>query len=145
MAIRRPAIVWMRGPFPASMHDITIFRGGKVEDGEDAWDRNSLYFATKALGDGVKGIGDSGYAGEPDVILTSNPGQSAELREFEARSKLREETLYNRFKNWNILENRFRHGHGTDKRMELHGDVMSAIAVITQYDFEDGNTLFEVR
>lgn len=58
MATRRPAIVWMRGPFPASYHDITIFRGGKADEKEDTWDKNSLYFATKALGNGEKGIGD---------------------------------------------------------------------------------------
>ena len=70
-AIRSDNIVWLRGPFPASHADITIFRGGKADEDEETWDRDSLYFATKALGPGVKGVGDSGYNGEPDVILTS--------------------------------------------------------------------------
>ena len=145
MALRCDKIVWMRGPFPASEHDITIFRGGKANESEDSWDKESLYFATKKLGDNIRGVGDSGYAGEPGTILTSKEGQTKELREFLARAKSREETLHTRCKCWNILENRFRHGHGTEKRMEVHGDVMSAIAVITQYDFENGAPPFEVR
>ena len=145
MAIRRPAIVWMRGPFPASESDITIFRGGKADTPEETWDKNSLYFATKELGPNVKGLGDSAYAGEPDQVLTVHEGQSKELREFQARAHLREETVHSRFKSWNIIENRFRHGHGTKERMELHGNVMKAIAVITQYDFENGHPPFQVR
>jgi hypothetical protein len=145
MATRRPAIVWMRGPYPASVHDITIFRGGPAEEKEDTWDKNSLHFATKNLGGGAKGIGDDGYKGEPDTVLTWQQGQSKELREFLSRGKNREETPHSRFKSWNILESRFRHGHGTHERLELHGHVMSAIAVITQYDFENGHPPFEVR
>ena len=144
MAVRSPRIVWMRGPFPASVSDITIFRGGTAEQDEEDWDKSSLYFATKALGNGAKGLADDGYKGEPDALLTWKEGQSKELREFQMRGKNREESLYSRFKSWNILENRFRHGHGTEERMELHGHVMSAIAVITQYDFENGNTPLEV-
>jgi hypothetical protein len=144
MALRRPAIVWIRGPFPASVSDITIFRGGKSDEPEEDWDKSSLYFATKALGDRSRGIADGGYTGEPDTLLTSQEGMSPELREFIARGKLREETLYSRLKGWSILRNRFRHGHGTDERMELHGHVFVAIAVITQYDF-DTHPPFEVR
>ena len=82
MATRRPAIVWMRGPFPASVHDITIFRGGKADESEDTWDKNSLYFATKNLGGGAKGLADDGYKqGEPDTVLTWKEGQSSELKE----------------------------------------------------------------
>lgn len=142
-AVRRSAVVSLRGPYPASTSDITIFRGGTVEEGEDNWDKDSLYFKLKSLG--VKAVGDSGYEGEPDVVLTSKEGQSKELREFIARVKNREESLHTRLKSWNILSNRFRHGHGDDKRMELHGNVTAAIVVITQYDFENGHPLFEVR
>ena len=145
MAIRRPAIVWIRGPFPASEADITIFRGGKADEPEDTWDKSSLDFATKALGNNSRGIADGGYAGEPETILTWHEGQSEALKEFVGRGKLREETLYSRLKGWNILENQFRHGHGTDKRMELHGDVFMSICVITQYDFENKHEPFEVR
>ena len=126
MALRSDGICWMRGPFPASYSDITIFRGGKADESEDSWDKDSLYFAIKKLGDGIRGVGDHAYAAEPETMLTSKEGQSKDLSEFLARGKTREETLHTHFKSWNIIENRFRHGHGTEKRMELHGDVMSA-------------------
>ena len=37
-------LVWLRGPFEAGMHDMTIFRGGKEEDRKENWDHNALYF-----------------------------------------------------------------------------------------------------
>ena len=144
MAIRRPAIVWMRGPFPASTHDITIFRGGK-ENKKEKWSRNSLYFAMQELGEGKMGIGDSGYGGESEKIATTNYFFSKEFKEFLARVKNREESLHIRLKAYNILENRFRHGKSTEDKMELHGVVVTAITVITQYDFENGRPPFEVQ
>ena len=144
-AIHRPAIVWMNGPFQASVHDITMFRGGNETTDKKDWDRNALYWKMEELGEGKKGIGDGGYAGEPEKILVSKPGQSRELQEFLARAKNCEETLHTRFKSWNVLQVRFRHGKGTKERFDLHGDCVTAIAVITQYDFENGRTPFEVR
>lgn len=146
LALRRPAIVHMNGPFKASVHDITIFRGGNDKTAAEDWDKGALIFKMERfLCKGAKAIGDSGYDGEPDKVLVSKPGQSKELREFIARAKNREETLHSRFKSWNILSNRFRHGHGTEERTALHGTVMKAITVITQYDYENGRPPFEVR
>ena len=71
MAINRPAIVYMSPPFPASVHDINIFRGGKADEDEEEWDKDSLYFLMEKLGEGKKGVGDSGFAGEPDKIITT--------------------------------------------------------------------------
>jgi hypothetical protein len=36
--------VWLRGPFEAGMHDMTVFRGGKEEDKKENWDQKALYF-----------------------------------------------------------------------------------------------------
>ena len=112
MAIHHTAIAWKRGPFPASDHDITIFQGCKPDEPKDTWDWTYLYFATKALqsnefSEGARGIGDSGYAGEPKVIIVSQEGQSKELRAFLAQSKNHQETLGSRFKSRNILESSF--------------------------------------
>jgi hypothetical protein len=40
-------VVSLRGPFEAGMHDMTVFRGGKVEDGKENWNRKALYFQIK--------------------------------------------------------------------------------------------------
>jgi hypothetical protein len=41
MSISRPNIIWINGPYEASVHDITIFRGGKADEKEEDWDKNS--------------------------------------------------------------------------------------------------------
>jgi hypothetical protein len=129
------------GPFPASEHDITILQGGKSDEPKETWDQTSLNFATNELlsndlREDVRGIGGSGYSGEPKVIFVSQEGESQELHEFLAQSENHEETLHSRFKSWNILESHFCPGDGTDKRMEFHGYVMTVITVMTQYNFE---------
>ena len=134
----------MNGPFDASVHDITLFRGGN-EDDKSEWRQDSLYFKMEELGEGKKLIGDDGYKGEPDKILCAKPGQSAELHEFIARCKNRQETLYSRFKSWAVLRVRFRHGTDTAARKALHRECVAAVAVITQYDFETGRPPFQVR
>ncbi|EJK76948.1 hypothetical protein THAOC_01255, partial [Thalassiosira oceanica] len=50
----------------------------------------------------------------------------------------RQENLFNRFKHFNILVDAFRHG------FDMHRVVLDAIAVITRYDMELGNALFDV-
>ena len=145
MAIGRPAIVWRRGPFPASESDINIYRGGKAEEKEDDWDHDALYFKMKELGEGKCGVGDSAYSSVQDQIITTEHGQSKELHEFLKRVKQREETLHTRFKSYNILENRFRHGKTTKEKMELHGICVAAITVMTQYDFDNGRPPFQIR
>ena len=139
-----PSIVWLRGPFPASHHDITVFRGGKPEEDKASWDRDALYFKMEELlEEGQRGVGDSAYIGEPDKIIITDRYQSAELKQFLTRIKQREETPHSRLKSWNILANRFRHGSSTKNKMELHGDVVTSIVVITQYDYENGRPPFQ--
>ena len=145
MAIGRPAIVWRRGPFPCSESDINIYRGGKPDEDESDWNHDALYFKMKELGEGKFGVGDSSYSSVSDQIITTQPGQSKELREFLKRVKQREETLHTRYKSYNILANRFRHGKTTEEKMELHGICVGAITVITQYDFENGRPPFQIR
>jgi len=144
-AIRRAAIVSIRGPFPASVHDITVFRGGKPDQGIESWDKDSLYFKMeKVLGKGVKGVGDSGYGGEPNKIITTNEFHSDSMKEFLARVKNRGESVFARLKAFNILNNRFRHGSSTENKLELHGVCVRAIAVMVQYDYENERPPFQV-
>lgn len=93
---------------------------------------------------GKRGVGDSAYAGEPDKIITTNNFHSAEMKEFLARVKNRGESVFVRFKAFNILRNRFRHGSGTENKLALHGFCFRTIAVIVQYDFENERPLFQV-
>ena len=66
------------------------------------------------------------------------PSDSKEVRDFKRRALARQETLFKRFKEFGILRQRFRHG------FELHKIVLDAVAVIVQFDMENGRPLFEV-
>ena len=83
LATREPRILSIRGPYPPSVHDITIFRGGDPSY-VDSWDTDSLYFK---LGEGEKCVGDSGYNGEPDKIVVKKKEHSLDLRKFLSRAR----------------------------------------------------------
>ena len=145
MAVQRAKIVWRSKAYPASNHDITIFRGGTIDTPKEQWDRDSLYFQMEKFGDGKKAIGDSGYNGEPEKVLTAQHGQSKDMADFIKRVKQREETLHTRLKSFNILGNRFRHGKTPEARVELHNTCCGAVTVMVQYDFDHGRPSFDVR
>ena len=109
-----------------SMHDITVFRGGKKEQNKSDWDHSALYFQLK---DNEKCVADSGYAGEPEKIVMTKEEQSTELKEFLARCKNRQETFHWRLKAFNILGGRFRHGTSVKHRMELHRMAVDAVVI----------------
>ena len=145
MSIRKPKIIWRNGPFPASFHDITIFRGGKSDEPKESWKRDSLYFKMEEFVPGKKAIGDSAYEGEPEKVFVAKEGQSKDLREFMARVKQREETLHSRLQSFNVLMNHFRHGKSPEERMKLHDECTGAVTLTVQYDFDTGRPPFEVR
>jgi hypothetical protein len=78
IAIRSNRLVWIRGPFPASTHDITIFRGGKKKETKDP---EALQFQ---IPEGKKMIGDSGYKGESEKVTITREGDSDNLKKFKA-------------------------------------------------------------
>jgi len=141
LATREPRIVWMRGPFPASIHDITVFRGGDPGSRLEDRDQSALYFQ---LGENEKLIGDAGYSGEPSKIVVTRDEHSSEFKEFLARAKNRQETFHWRLKSFNILGHRFRHGVGTEDRMRLHKMAVEAVAGIVQTDYDQGHEPFDV-
>jgi hypothetical protein len=49
-----------------------------------------------------------------------------------------------RLKDWKILKHRFAYGNTTIERMKLHKMAVEAIAVIRQFDYENGHPPFEV-
>ena len=66
VSLRKPAIIWINGPFPASKHNLTVFRGGTKQTKKDDWDHEALYWK---IPEGTKAIGDSGYAGQDDKMI----------------------------------------------------------------------------
>ena len=133
IAVRTDRLVWMNGPFPASRHDITIFRFGGGDKDNPGRNLKSM------IPTGKRVIGDSGYAGEDNMTISvTREGDSAEVRELKARAKSRHETFNSRIKSFAILATEFRHP------ISLHQIVFESICVLIQYDLESGHNLFEV-
>lgn len=108
VSVRTGLLIWINGPFPASRHDITVFRGGNKKTKEEEWDQNALCMK---MPEGKRVIGDSGYAGEADKIMIYRPEHSAALKKFIGRAKNRQETLHSRLKGFRVLRDRFRNGY----------------------------------
>lgn len=115
-------VVHIRGPIPASKNDIGIFRQellGKIPDGHLA-------------------IGDKGYLGEPDVMMTPNSHDTEEVRKFKGRARARHETFNKKLKRFECLDKRFIHKEGPQ------ATCFEAVLVICQYDMEMGSPLFDI-
>ena len=136
IAIYSSRLVWIAGPFPASRHDLTIFRGGRPD--EEPKDPEALIFK---IPEGKKGIGDSAYTAEAGLggkMVVSRQEDSVALKIFKARAKARHETFNGRLKAFRVLDIPYRH------RQLLHVSVFEAVCVLVQYDLEWGHPLFDM-
>ena len=102
-------------------------------------DQNALIFQ---IPDGKRGVGDSGYKGEPGKISMTREGDSAAVKNFKGRVKSRPETFNSRLKAFKILSTRFRHRLSPD--LSEHKTVFEAVCVACQFDLENDHGLFEV-
>jgi hypothetical protein len=69
---------------------------------------------------------------------------SKEFKKFFARVASYQEIFFKGLKDWKILKDHFAYGNNTKERMKLHKMAVEAIAVIRQYDYENGHPPFEV-
>ena len=123
VAIYESRVLSITGPYPASKADITIFRENLINK----------------IPDGKKGIGDSGYEGEPEKLTIHRDSHSKNLTNFINRVRARHENFNARIKNFCILSDRFR----SNKKVE-HKLAFEAICILVQYDMENGHPLMEV-
>ncbi|KAL3790332.1 hypothetical protein ACHAWO_001000 [Cyclotella atomus] len=121
----------MEGPIPCGVNDISMYKGGF--DGS-VKDKGALYYKVK----------DSGFVGVPKQLTTTRYAHSKEMKELIARAKARQESFNSRMSRFNVLKSRFRHGKGTQKRLDLHKSCTEAVCVIVHYGMENGSPLFEV-
>jgi hypothetical protein len=133
-------IRWINGPEPASIHDLTFLRGGKKGQTKK-WKRSSLYFH---LPKSARLIGDSAYEGQPDKVSTTKDAHKPATKKLFARMKSMQETCFKRFKDFRVLRESFRHGKSTEDKLAKIKSSFEAVAVLLQYDFENGARLFEV-
>jgi len=124
MLIHRPQIAWINGPFKAGVSDSAIFmkEGGLKE---------------KLEASGKLAIADDGYKGQHEILITKNPFYSDEVNTYIKRARARQESVNKRIKDFKAVSSVFRHGH------EKHGIVFHAVAVLLQYDMENGSPVFD--
>jgi DDE superfamily endonuclease len=121
-------IVWINGPFVASKNDSTIFR--------------EKLSGLLAIDEGVEV--DKGYTGDDKLMHPNvNIGRLQRCQKNIVRG--RHETVNSRLKIFNVLNVPFRHTNPRDKMMGKHHLCFTAIAVITQLKFDEGEKLYDVH
>jgi hypothetical protein len=122
VATRENQICWTNGPFPASVHNVTIYRDALM----------------LVVPPGCYGIGDSGYAGEPDTLTMIRPGDSTAVKQFKEAARARQENVNGRIKEFAIIDKHWVYD------WQKHEIVFKALVVMIQYDLETTRPLFSV-
>jgi hypothetical protein len=140
ISIFEDRVVWAAGPYPAGTNDITIFRH-KLKD--------KILESQAQSGVQHRAIGDKGYRGEREMVSVPSSHDKADVRIFKSRALARHETFNARLKNFDCLEDRFRHtGHPRRKEVTgaevKHQWCFNAVLVICQLQIENGFPLFSV-
>ena len=116
-------IVWVNGPFPCGdWPDLRIAR-------------NALVYA---LGPNELLMADGGY-NDGGIFMQTPTGLNDDHSKAMAGARARHETVNRRFKQFGVLNQRYRH------KLEYHGIIFNAIANITQLMLENGMPLFGVH
>ena len=129
ISIFQQKCVWVRGPYPAGTHDATIFRDALQGEVAAMRDRSGVQHRV---------IADRGYRGNREFISTPNSHDDEPLRDFKGRALSRHETFNGRLKNFDSLQERFRHS------VKKHKMCFNAGVVIVQISLEHGSPLFIV-
>jgi hypothetical protein len=115
-------IVWVSDPYPASTHDITVFRDNLIH----------------LIPPNKKVIGDKGYNGLGEMNGRTNQGDNEVVRRFKRRARCRQETVNSRIKSFRCLQVPFHHQLG------FHRDVFNAVCIVVQYQLDNGSGLLSV-
>ena len=126
LSVYESKCVWLNGPVRGGEHDLTLLRRGGL---------------LKKLKPGKLAICDRGYRSqikeEQEKISLPNEMDLPAVNNFKSRVRLRHESFNGRLKKNNILSNTFRHSR------EKQGDAVVAVAVIVQYQMDNGMPLFD--
>jgi len=126
ISIQAGDIVWINGPFPCGeWPDIKIFRKDLLK---------MIPFGEAVEAD------NGGYRGEPYAVRLPNETGGSKVHEKKKNEvRSRHESCNKRFKEWDILNQVFRHD------LESHRNVFLAIAALLQINIRKGHPLWQVR
>jgi DDE superfamily endonuclease len=123
VAIDGNKVIHVHGPKPAGCSDAHIYQSeGGLKD---------------KIPDGRMAIADNGYQGQ-DKLSTPNPLDSAELNRLKRRARARHESLNKKVKDFDILEQRFRHP------LSKHKTVFEAVITLVQFNLDNGCELWDI-
>ena len=123
LLLNKNQLCWMYGPHRAGQNDLTIFTR-KLE----------LELRIR----GKKAIGDGGYGGHQDTIVTPNPHDDKHVRHFKSRALKRHEKFNGYVKSFACTSERFRHTHDKFKA------CFEAVCVLCQYKIENSMPLYNI-
>lgn len=118
-------IVWINGPFRCGKNDIQIARQSVIHN----LSKNEMVEA------------DNGYKGENWHIRTPTAQhyRTEKEKDMKANARGRQEHVNERFKNFDVLNDTFRHG------LHRHSSCFRAVAVLTQLNITNGQPLWQVE
>ena len=122
VSINTGYIVWYNGPYPAGMMPDT-----KIFDRDLRW----MIDSTEKI------VADKGYRGLINVLTPLNAKDEKHKKQM-ALARARHETVNRRFKQWQCLQQRWRHDRNK------HKEVFIAVASLTQIEIVNGHPLFQV-
>ena len=121
--------VWINGPYGAGKNDVSVFRHKLKPLLQQARENSQVKH---------RGIADRGYRGERALLSVPSSMDTPEVRYFKQRALSRHENFNGRLKNFDCLEERFRHS------IKKHKHCFNSCAVIVQLQLENGSPLFVV-
>ncbi len=130
ISIYEDKCVWIAGPYPAGKNDISVFRHKLQQKILESRERSGVNH---------RAVGDKGYRGERKVLSVPSSSDTQAVRDFKSRVLSRQETWNCRMKNFDVLDERFRH-----HELEKHQWCFHAVAVIVELQVENGSPLFRV-
>jgi len=125
--IHTSQVVWINGPFRGGAHDKSIYVSAL---------RLKIPHGKKVIVDRV--YGEKSSPDDHAKLGLPNPMDDPETAKFKARARCRHESFNGRLKFFKSLEDTYRH------RNAYHKHVLLAVAVMVQYQMNNGATLFDV-
>ena len=125
LSIHESKVLSIIGPYGAGNTDINVFR---FEDG-----------IKDKIPHGCCLIGDRGYAGEADKISRPSDHDILCAAQFKGRCRSRHETFKGRLKDFNILDQPYRH---TGRQLVVladyddHKQIFESVCILVQYDLK---------
>ncbi|KAG7365076.1 DDE superfamily endonuclease [Nitzschia inconspicua] len=110
IAVYESRLVWINGPFDASVHDIMMFRNPDDPD-------SSL---KETIPDGKRAIADNGYRGERQSKTAPPNRLDSQLKDLKNRARARHEAFNGRIKSFFILSSTFRGFLSASMQIETH-------------------------